>query len=136
MQVSQKLRFCHKLWFSNPYIFPIQCGRPLIFQSMNYVRSNNLSLKYQMFTPTGCKDIEIWTFKSLWQQLSSLTSNIEKKKEQFWFKNHTIVSKLIKNRLKNIYIKLYHPFCFFKPSLNTLHLLQEINFMSQFCLSS
>ena len=30
--------------------------RPYIFQSMISVRSNNLSLKYQRFTPPGCKD--------------------------------------------------------------------------------
>ena len=26
---------------------------------MNFVRSNNLSLKYQKFTPSGCKNIRI-----------------------------------------------------------------------------
>ena len=26
---------------------------------MNFVRSNNQSLKYKKFTPEGCKDIEI-----------------------------------------------------------------------------
>ncbi len=31
----------------------------LIFQTMNSDRSNNLSLKYQIFTPSGCKDIVI-----------------------------------------------------------------------------
>ena len=29
----------------------------LIFQTMNCVRSKNLSLKYQRFTPSDCKDI-------------------------------------------------------------------------------
>ena len=36
--------------------------RPLIFQTMNSVRSNNLTLKYQKFTPLGCKDRRINTF--------------------------------------------------------------------------
>ena len=33
--------------------------QPLIFQTMNYVGSNNLSLKYQRFTTLGVKDIGI-----------------------------------------------------------------------------
>ena len=32
-------------------------------QTMNSVRSNNLSLKYQRFTPSGCKDIGIIKFE-------------------------------------------------------------------------
>ena len=46
--------------FLSPYIFAIQCRRPLIFQTMNSVSSNSLSLKQQMFAPSGCKDIGIW----------------------------------------------------------------------------
>ena len=49
----KKLSFCHKLEFSNIYIFATQCRRPLIFQTMNSVRSNNLSLKNQWYTPSG-----------------------------------------------------------------------------------
>ena len=30
---------------------------------MNSVRSNNQSLKYQRYTPAGCKDIEHGTFE-------------------------------------------------------------------------
>ena len=30
---------------------------------MNFVRSNNLSLKYQKLTPLGCKDIGIIKFE-------------------------------------------------------------------------
>ena len=40
----KELSLCHKLWFSNAYIFATQCRRPQIFQTMNSVRSNNLSL--------------------------------------------------------------------------------------------
>ena len=30
-----------------------------LFKTMNSVRSNNQSLKFQRFTPSGCKDIEL-----------------------------------------------------------------------------
>ena len=42
---SKELSLCQNLWFSNPYIFAIQCGRHYILQNIKYVRSNNLSLK-------------------------------------------------------------------------------------------
>ena len=45
--------------FFNSYIFATQCRRPLIYQTMNNFRSIRLSLKYQRFTPSGCKDIGI-----------------------------------------------------------------------------
>ena len=46
---------CNKLWFSNPLIFVTQrCCKPQIF--LYSVRSNNSSLKYQRFTPSGYKD--------------------------------------------------------------------------------
>ena len=57
------MRFCHKLWFSIPYIFATQCCRPWIFQTINSVRSNNLSLKYQRFRPPGCRDIGFRNFE-------------------------------------------------------------------------
>ena len=37
--------------------------RPLIFHIINYVRLKNLSLKYQRFTASGCKDIGIRKFE-------------------------------------------------------------------------
>ena len=40
--------------------------RPYIFKTMNSVRSNHLSLKYQRFTLKGCQDIGIRKFE-LWQ---------------------------------------------------------------------
>ena len=55
----KELSFCHKLWFSNFNIVATQCRRPLIFQAMNAARSYNVSLKYQMSTSSGCKDIGI-----------------------------------------------------------------------------
>ena len=43
---------------------------------MNSVRSNNLSLKYKRFTPSGCKVIEIRNL-SLWQRLNFFTCHGE-----------------------------------------------------------
>ena len=45
----KELSSCHKLWCSNLYIFA----------TMNSFESNNLSLKYHRFTPSGWK---IWGF--------------------------------------------------------------------------
>ena len=59
----KELRLCHKLWFSNPYIITTKCRRPFIFQTVNYVKPNNWSLKFHKFTPTGCKYIRIRTFE-------------------------------------------------------------------------
>jgi len=39
------------------------CRRPWFFQTMNSVRSNSLSLKYQRFTSSGCKDKGIRKFE-------------------------------------------------------------------------
>ena len=47
---GKELSFCHKLGFSNFNIVATQCRRPLIFQTMNVIRSNNVCLKYQRFT--------------------------------------------------------------------------------------
>ena len=33
------------------------------YRSMNSIWSNNLSLKYQWFSPSGCQDIEIGKFE-------------------------------------------------------------------------
>ena len=42
-----------------PIPISLQCLRPYLFQTKYTVRSNNLSLKYQKFTPSGSKDIGI-----------------------------------------------------------------------------
>ena len=57
------IEFLSQTLFSNLYIFATQCRRPLIFQTMNSVRPNNLSLKYQRFTSSDCKDIGIKQFE-------------------------------------------------------------------------
>ena len=64
MKISSKeLSFCHKLKYSYPYILATQCRRSLIFQTFNSVKSKNLSLKSQRFTPSGCKDKGIRKFE-------------------------------------------------------------------------
>ena len=40
----------------NPNIFRFQRRKPLTFQTMTSIRSNNKSLKYQRFTTLGFKD--------------------------------------------------------------------------------
>ena len=57
--IRKELSFCHKLRFSNSCNFATHFPRPLIFQTINSGRSNSLSLKYQRFTPSGCKDIGV-----------------------------------------------------------------------------
>ena len=65
----QELSFCHEGRFSSPFIFSIQYCRPNIFQTM---RSNYLIMKYQSYTPSGCKNIEIINM-SLWWKLNSFS---------------------------------------------------------------
>ena len=61
---TNEFSFCHKLCFSNPYIFATRSrSRPLIFQNINFVGSNSLNLKYQSFTLSGCKDKGIRKFE-------------------------------------------------------------------------
>ena len=48
--VHKGIEFCLKLWVSNFNIVATQCRRPLIFQTLKDIRSNNVSLKYQRFT--------------------------------------------------------------------------------------
>ena len=57
------MSLCHKLWFSNHYIFGTKCCRTYIFQTMNSVESNILSLKYQRFLTSGFQDIGVWIFE-------------------------------------------------------------------------
>ena len=45
--------------------------RSEIFQTMNSVKSNNLRLKCQRVTPSGCKDVGIENLSS-WLKLNSL----------------------------------------------------------------
>ena len=67
-----ELSFCHKLWFSNFDIFANKSSRSLIFQTMNSVSSNNISLKYHRCTPSGCIDIGKRKFKCLAKTMFSL----------------------------------------------------------------
>ena len=75
--VSKELSFHHKLLFSNHYIFGTRCCRHLIFQTMNYVRSNNHSLKYQRLTSLGRRNIGIRLFQFVAKtQVLSLNSKL------------------------------------------------------------
>ena len=59
---SKKMRFGHKLKFSNFYIFATQW--PLICQTMNSFLLNSLKcLTNQSCTPWGCKDMGIRKFE-------------------------------------------------------------------------
>ena len=77
MFTKQELSSCHKFCISNHYlIFTPQFRRPLIFQTFNSDRFNNLSLKYiKRFTPSGYKDMKVRKFylvantEFLWNRL-------------------------------------------------------------------
>ena len=66
----KELSFYHKLWFSNSNNFATRFPKPLILLAFNSVRSKSLSLKYERFTPSGCKGIGLEN-ATLWQKLSS-----------------------------------------------------------------
>ena len=77
----KKLSFCHLLWISTPYTLATLCRSTLIFQTMNYVRTDILSLKYQRFVLSGYKDKGIRKFEFvaktqiIYSVYSSLTIN-------------------------------------------------------------
>ena len=48
--ITKGIGLCHKLRFCTPYIFETQYRKPQIYE---------FSLKYQLFTSPGCKDIGI-----------------------------------------------------------------------------
>ena len=60
------MSFCHRLWFSNFNIIATQCRTTLIFQTINAVRSNNVSLKYQKCSSSGW-----YMISSGWYMISS-----------------------------------------------------------------
>ena len=66
--------FCHKFWFYNSYFFATQCCRPLIFQTINSGRSNNLSFKFPRFTMSGCF---IFNFKPILTPPPPYTQNTQ-----------------------------------------------------------
>ena len=51
----KEMSLCHKLCFSNLYVFATRCRRPSLFQTMNSVREKNLNLNHQRFAPSGGK---------------------------------------------------------------------------------
>ena len=50
---------CHKLWFSNPYIFGTQCHKSLIFQTYIIWSNKSHNLKCQRSTTLKSKKIGI-----------------------------------------------------------------------------
>ena len=94
--IVKKLRLSHKLWFSNPYCFATQC---VIFKAKYTVRSNNLSLKYQRFTPSGAKDKRIplqsyQYFVINWDEKGYLLNELSSRHKLELF-NHFIISNLV-----------------------------------------
>jgi len=55
----KELSLCHKLKFSNPYIYGTWCCRLLIFQTKIILCNRIHSLKYLRSTTLGCRDIRI-----------------------------------------------------------------------------
>ena len=56
---------CNKLGFANPYInylSNLMSKKLDLFQTVNSVRANNPSLKFQMFPLSDCKDIGLDKF--------------------------------------------------------------------------
>ena len=52
-------KFIENYFFSLFAIKNSDTSDTLIFQTMNFVRSNNLGLKYSNFTPSSCIDIGV-----------------------------------------------------------------------------
>ena len=65
-----------------------------MFQTMNSVRSNNVSLKYQRPTPSGCKDIGIIKFEFV-------------AKTQFLYLNSKSLCYIDGNYTSHIFSQLY-----------------------------
>ena len=75
-----------KLWCFNPKIFATQSLKHEIFQTMSSVRSNNLCLKYQRFTPSG--------YKEIWIRKLEFVADTQVKElslcHTLWFSNHNV----------------------------------------------
>ena len=56
---TKKMSFCHKLKFSNPYIFETWLCKASIFPTLIIWSYRVHTLKYQRFITLGCKDIGI-----------------------------------------------------------------------------
>ena len=60
VDLLKELSLCHKLGFSNLYIFSTKYRRPQIFSTMKSSTSNNLSLKYQVKKIQGGENPSLW----------------------------------------------------------------------------
>ena len=52
----KELSICHKLWFSQTYIFATKSHTPFSYYEFCWI-------KWYKFTPSGCIDIENWKFE-------------------------------------------------------------------------
>jgi len=83
----------HTLIFLPAYMFANSMSETLEFQTMNHFRSNNNSLKYLRFTPSGCRDIAIvksesvaktqFLCKFVWQYLNLILVAFQKCRQYF-----------------------------------------------------
>ena len=55
--IFKGVMFLPKLWFFNPCILATRCRKPLIFQTINSLRTNSLSWNIKGYSTSGCKDI-------------------------------------------------------------------------------
>ena len=81
--LKKELSLCHKLWFSNPYIFGTQCRKSLIFHTYIIWTDRSRSLKCQRSTTLGSKDTGIRKskFVAKTQLLCHASSHISSSKQ-------------------------------------------------------
>ena len=76
---KKDLSLCNKIWFSNPYFFVNQCGRPFIFWTRISARSKNPNFEISK-KHSGCKDIKVRKFK-----FAANTRSLQRSSEAFEF---------------------------------------------------
>ena len=124
------MSFCRKLKFCYPCILATRDCRPLIFQTLNFVRTKSLSLKYQRFMPLGCKDLWIRKLKFVRKTLFPFC---QKQKWTAWHKCKRVetwiglkISKMIKTSQIINYLKLLaNVITFYHFILFKLNILQN-----------
>ena len=84
--VAKELSFATNSDFRTLISYTTSCRRPLIIQTMNYVRTKSRSLKYQRFTPLYCTDIGVRKFEFVAKTHSHLSL-------KFW--NSSYLEKII-----------------------------------------
>ena len=128
---GKELSLCHKLWFFNLYILATQCRKPLIS-----VILNNLSSKYQRFTPSGCNNIEMTQFEFVAKTQFLLTHVFLTEKNFLLLHGkfqwtHYLVLAFCHSSLMNICvispfsIKIWY-FCTWRTSLSAIFLFPKV----------